>query len=127
MEEIILVITSLLGVIGLIFLTYFAGKWLNRRMYSVTGKTVRVLERENLGQDKCVVIVKAGSKYMLLGVTQHHIDKLCDLDENDISEQLKAPPAPAGGKSFLENLKIAAKQSPYVKPFVKDKEQNDDK
>lgn len=127
MEEIILVITSLLGVIGLIFLTYFAGKWLNRRMYSVTGKTVRVLERENLGQDKCVVIVKAGSKYMLLGVTQHHIDKLCDLDEDDISEQLKTPPAPAGGKSFLENLKIAAKQNPYVKPFVKDKEQEDDK
>ena len=128
MKEILTIIISLLGIIGLIFLTYYASKWLNNRFSATSARSIKVLERTNFSQDKSIVIVKVGGKHMLLGVTQHHIDKIADLDPSDITEhQADKLKLPSG--TFLENMKRATMQHQFVKPFIpKDKqgEQNDD-
>ena len=123
LKEILVAILSLLGVIALIFLTFYASRALHRRMYTFSGKHIRIIEREMLSQDKSLVIVKAGDKYMLLGVTPQHIDKLCDFDESEIETIEEIPTNESG--TFLDNLKKATVEHPYIKPFVKKKEHHE--
>lgn len=117
----------MLGIIGLIFLTYYASRWLNKRMYNSKGKSIKIVEREMLSQDKYLAVVKVGSKLMMIGVTGHHIDKICDLEESDLCSYLTEKQEVTHSNSFFENLKIATKQHPYIKPFIKDEENKDDK
>ena len=80
-----------------------------------------------ISQDKSIIIIKVGGKNMLLGVTSQHIDKIADLDESDITENIEKPIINNG--AFLENLKNATLQHQFLKPFLpKDKqgEQKDD-
>ena len=128
MKEVITVILALLGIIGLIFLTYYASMWLNRRFSATSAKSIKILERMNISQDKSIVIIKVGGKRILLGITQQHIDKIADLEEGDITENSIENPI-GGNGVFLENLKKAAMEHQFIKPFIpKDKqgEQKDD-
>lgn len=120
-----MMLLSLLGVIGLIFLTYYAARWLNKRTTMAGTRSIKILERANFSQDKSIVIVKVGGKHMLLGVTSEHIDKIADLSEDDI---ITPEPVQYNG-SFLDNLKKATREHPYIKPFIKapQGEQQDDR
>lgn len=67
-------------------LAYFASKWLGKR-YATQGqktKYLKVLDRVSLGTDRTLCIIKVGEKAMLLGVTQHSIEKICDIDIEDL-------------------------------------------
>lgn len=126
MPEILIFVLSLLGIIGLIFLTYYASRWLNRRVSQSGTRSIRILERSMFGQDKSLVIVKVGGKIMLLGVTAHYIEKISDLDEEDIAEALRTAEAPIAGP-FLENLRKAAAQHPTIRPFLPKEKQGEHK
>lgn len=126
MKEILTILLALLGTIGLIFAIYYASKWINKRGgYGGTGTSIKIIERYYLGQDKAIIIARIGSKIMLLGVTGEHIDKIADLDESDIAVPQQTQ---SNGNAFLDNLKKAAKDHQFVKPFIKDKqgEENSD-
>lgn len=119
MKEILTFIVSFLGVIGLIFLTYYASRWLNKRFsFSSSSKKIRVVERAALAQDKSLVIVKVGTKSLLLGVTPQHIENICELDSEDMKLILSDDAAQNGTPSFLDNLKKATLEHSFVKPFV---------
>ncbi|MCI5905655.1 MAG: flagellar biosynthetic protein FliO [Oscillospiraceae bacterium] len=107
MSDILMVICALLGVIGLIFLTYYATKWLNKKFRS-TGwngaqNGIKIIECMGIAQDKQLLVVKVGRKTMLLGVTPNSVSRLADLDEDDIAAM--TADAPMGGGSFMESLK----------------------
>ncbi len=107
--EVFTVICALLGIIGLIFLTYFAAKWLNKRFNSGSfgggQRSVRIIECVGIAQDKQLMIISVGNKFMLLGVTQNSINKICDLDENDLeTEDTNAIRTESG---FMKSLKKA--------------------
>lgn len=86
MKEILTVIMSLVGVVFLIFLTYYWANWLNKRVRLNPNSSVKVVERVSLGQDRAIMIVSIGEKYMMLGVTGQHIDKIADLDKADMDK-----------------------------------------
>jgi len=88
MDEIFTVVFSLIGVIIFIGLTYYGARWLNKRVRFTGTGTVKVLEKINLGPDKAIMIIAIGDKYMLLGVTQQHIEKITDLDKADVDNLL---------------------------------------
>jgi flagellar biogenesis protein FliO len=104
--EIIGAFAALLGVIALIFITYAGAKWLNKKFrfggpYGVA-KGIKVVEYINVAQDKQLIIVRAGKKIMLLGVTPGAVTKICDLDEED----LETLPAEASAETgFLSGFK----------------------
>lgn len=124
MKEIITIILALLGIIGLIFALYYATKWLNKHSgFGGTGTSIKVIEKYYLGQDKAIIIARIGKKIMLLGVTGEHIEKIADLDEDDITADLQQ--SQSGGNAFLDNLKKAAREHEFVKPFIKDKQGED--
>ena len=105
--EVFTVICALLGIIGLMFLAFYAARWLNKRFniggFSASGqKTVRIIEYISIAQDKQLMIVAVGKKTMLLGVTANSVNKICDLDEEDL---VCNDTEPASGSGFMQSLK----------------------
>lgn len=105
--EVFTVICALLGIIGLMFLAFYAARWLNKRFniggFSASGqKTVRILEYIAIAQDKQLMIVAIGKKIMLLGVTANSVNKICDLDEDDL---IPADPDSSSESGFMQSLK----------------------
>lgn len=96
-----------LVLIGVIALAYYVSKWLSKR-YAVQGqntKYLKVIDRIVIGQDRSLCIVKVGEKSMLLGVTQHNISKICDLDSEDL------PEVKTNQASFTNTLKSTLKNN----------------
>jgi flagellar biogenesis protein FliO len=70
---------ALLGVLGLMFLSFFGLRMLNRRI-SVSGGRLRVIDRVAIGRDSMILVVSVCGKLILVGVSQQKIEKLDDLD-----------------------------------------------
>ena len=105
-----MVICSLLGVIGLIFLVYYGTRWLNKKFRS-TGwngleRGIKIIDCIGIAQDKQLMVVKVGKKGMLLGVGPNSISKLCDIDDDDISD-MQRETEEKSSVSFSESLKNA--------------------
>lgn len=103
------VICALLGIIGLIFLAFWATGWLRKRFgtgsFGSAGRIIKIRECIGIAQDKQLLIVTVGSKTMLIGVTQSAVTKICDLNEEDLSvPDTEAVPPESG---FMHSLKKA--------------------
>lgn len=110
MSEVFTVVCALLGVIGLIFLTYYATRWLNKKFrstgYNGSQNGIKILECMGIAQDKQLLAVKVGRKALLLGVTPNSITALSELDDDDIAEMTAASENGSGG-GFTDILKKA--------------------
>lgn len=108
MSDIFMVIAALLGIVGLMFLTFYGTKWLNKKFrntgWNGAQNGIEIVECMGIAQDKQLLVVKVGSKAMLLGVTPGSVTKLSDLDENDVA-LLKS--RSAEGESFADSFKNA--------------------
>lgn len=98
-------ILSLVGVIGLIIMLFWALKKLNKRVSVHNGNQMRILDRVNLGRDGMLLVVSVCGKLMLLGVTATHIEKIQELD---ITEQEYFPPSPSGQPQDFKSVLAAA-------------------
>lgn len=105
-----MVVCSLLGVIGLIFLVYYGTRWLNKKFrsngWNGLERGIKVVDCIGVAQDKQLLVVKVGKKGMLLGVAPNSITKLCDIDDDDISDMLRETEEKAA-VPFSESLKSA--------------------
>ena len=99
---------GLLAVLGLIVLLAWAAKRMNLQGMSV-GNDLKLQSILSLGPKEKVAVVEIDGKRMLLGVTPHNINMLCELDEK---QQAAAAidgntPEPL---SFAQQIKKALKQ-----------------
>lgn len=111
--------------VGVVFLAYFVSKWLSKK-YASNGqatKHLKVVDRLVLGQDRALYIVKVGEKAMLLGVTQHSIEKLDDIAIEDLPEKMQSQ---SGGSSFADTLKTTLKNNWGIKVGKTDLKSPDD-
>ncbi len=93
--------------ISILAMTYFVTKLIGRG-YIVQGsaaKHIKIIDKVFIGKDKTLLIIQSAGKTMLLGVTAHHIEKLCDLDEQELSLIVPDTSEPA----FLDMFKNALK------------------
>ena len=70
---------SFIGVLGLIFVLFYALRRLNKRV-TVSGGRLKVLDRISIGRDGMLLVISVCGSVMLVGVTSQRIEKLCDLD-----------------------------------------------
>lgn len=107
-------------IIAVILLAYFASKWIAKR-YGAQGIPkkgyIKIIDRLSLNQNQSMVIAKVGSKYMLLGISQHHIEPICELTQEELDalqEQSEAGKSSSFNESFKQalaaNLGIKAKK-----------------
>lgn len=103
---------SLAIVIGLMWV---AANQLKKRGYGGTGGRrgpgvqLEVLARRSMGRNSSIVVVRVGDRSMLVGVTDHQINKLDDVDIDEIDLEsanwtaTPALPAPASASSSSAN------------------------
>ena len=78
-------ITLIIGFIAVILAAYFTTRLIGTKVKHFNhGKYIKVLDKVMLGNDKLVCIVQVGSLCYLLGVTNHRIDLLGQIEEKDI-------------------------------------------
>jgi flagellar biogenesis protein FliO len=98
--EFLWMIVSLLGVLGLMFLTFFGLRMVNRRI-STSGGRLRVIDRATLGRDSMMLVVSVCGKLMLVGVSSQRVEKLADLD---ITEEEYVESAFANARSGVKSV-----------------------
>ncbi|MBD5141914.1 MAG: flagellar biosynthetic protein FliO [Ruminococcus sp.] len=111
-SEVFTVICALLGIIGLMFLAFYAARWLNKHFNGGFGgsrRMIKIIECTGVAPDKQLMIVEVGNKCMLIGVTPNSVNKICDLDREDVElyESGDTVPAVPAGSGFMQNLKRA--------------------
>ena len=93
--------------------------WLFTRYVAGRGGTIgmpggserfRVLARLPLGREQSAVLVKAGEKYLLLGVTASGITVLKELTQEEAEAVYALPPDQPAPPSFGEALRAVLKQ-----------------
>ncbi len=96
---------TLLAVILVLFLSWY----LTRKLGRYTGQlghsagNLQVIDRISLGQNEALAIVRAGSQFLLLGISHAGIHTLCRLEEESISGW-QMPEQTESGKDFREIL-----------------------
>ena len=96
-------------VLAYLFTRYVAGRG---GTIGASGGTERfkVLARLSLGREQSAVLVKAGEKYLLLGVTASEINLLKELTPEEAEEIYALPPDQPAPPSFGEALRAVLKQ-----------------
>ena len=104
-------LVCVLGVVVLawLFTRYVAGRG---GMIGASGGSERfkVLSRLPLGREQNAVLVKAGEKYLLLGVTPSEISLLKELTAEEAEAVYALPPDQPAPPSFGEALRTVLKQ-----------------
>ncbi|WP_209511483.1 flagellar biosynthetic protein FliO [Sedimentibacter acidaminivorans] len=78
-------VISILGIIFVLFLTYFSTKWLSVKATSITkSKYMNIVDRIVLGQNKYLAIIEISNKYYLISITDNNINIIKDLDEFEL-------------------------------------------
>ncbi len=93
---------SLIGVVLLLLFTYFGAKWITKKNTFYSGKAIKILEKVSVTPDKALAIIAVGDNYFLVGITSAHIEKIAELDKNEIDEILQANAV--GKMTFSEAL-----------------------
>ena len=96
-------------VLAWLFTRYVAGRG---GAIGVSGgsERFRVLSRLPLGREQSAVLVKAGEKYLLLGVTASEITVLKELTPEEAEAVYALPPDQPAPPSFGEALRAVLKQ-----------------
>ena len=105
----LLVCVLVIVVLAWLFTRYVAGRG---GAVGLSGGTERfkVLSRLSLGREQSAVLVKAGEKYLLLGVTPTKIDLLKELTPEEAEAVYALPPDQPAPPSFGEALRTVLKQ-----------------
>ena len=78
--DILWVVFSLIGVLGLFFVLIYALRKLNRGISVMSGGKMRIIDRVSVGRDGMLLVVSVAGKLMLVSATSQRIEKLQDLD-----------------------------------------------
>ncbi len=78
--DILWVVFSLIGVLGLFFALIYALRKLNRGISVMSGGKMRIIDRVSVGRDGMLLVVSVAGKLMLVSATSQRIEKLCDLE-----------------------------------------------
>ena len=95
---------SLVGVVGLIVLLFYALRKLNKVKRVTAGGKMHVIDRVNLGKDGMLLVVSVCGKLMLIGAGAGKIEKLCDLDMTEEEYYPEGAEAPVDFKSVLSGI-----------------------
>ncbi len=113
---------SLLGVLAavilILYFAYAATTWIGTHsvpggagglLMNGSGK-LRMLGQLGVGRNERLVLVRLNERCYLLGVTEHQITLLRELDENETAEWLAESAGPSAPPSFMDVLGSALRK-----------------
>lgn len=89
-----------------VFALVFARKYLLKRLGGVkSGTYMKILDRLVISQDKQIILVAAGNKMLVVGVSQQKIETLAEFSKDELGEiSVVAEPEGNAGGSFGTNF-----------------------
>ncbi|MGN0620033.1 MAG: FliO/MopB family protein [Ruminiclostridium sp.] len=102
--DILWVVFSLIGVLGLFFALIYALRKLNRGISVMSGGKMRIIDRASVGRDGMLLVVSVAGKLMLVSATSQRIEKLCDLEMTAEEYAAQQSGADNTGMSFGQAL-----------------------
>lgn len=108
--EMLLRILSAIAALALVlFLAWLVLRWINKRVPGMgggaSGRMITVLDRISVGKNSYIVLLRVQDKVLLVGISDHAVEKLYELDDPEgkmkLSERPEAP-------SFTDAMKDAA-------------------
>ena len=97
-------------VLAYLFTKYVAGRGIGKLGLSGGSDGFKVLARLSLGREQSAALVKAGEKYLLLGVAPSGISLLKELTREEAEALYAPPPNQPAPPSFGEALRTVLKQ-----------------
>ena len=114
LSSLLSLIWMLVCVLAVIVLAYLFTRYVAGRGGTIGApggsERFRVLARLSLGREQSAVLVKAGEKYLLLGVTASEIAVLKELTQEEAEAIYTLPPDQPPPPSFGEALRAVLKQ-----------------
>ena len=103
LESFLQLIGVLLIFVFVLFITYITTRWLGgyTRAHS-HNKNLKIIETINMGNNKMISIVQAGTKYLVVSVGKDDIHFLAELTEEELSELPDFSENTAGQESFQQ-------------------------
>jgi flagellar biosynthetic protein FliO len=102
---------SIVVMAAVIALAYYASRWYAGRMTkTVSGKHVKLVDRITLGAGSAAVVLQAGERYYLVGVSDKNIQLICELEGFEPAAPAEENPQAAFGRllsGFLSKNKAA--------------------
>lgn len=106
-------ILKMLGVLVLFIIivaaAYYVTKWVGKTaMVQQANSNISIVETFRMGQNKFIQIVKIGSKYVAVGISKDTMEKLAELQEEDLvllSEEGKRNIIAPDFKELLDKMK----------------------
>ena len=90
---------ALIAFVFVAFLAYYVTKLIaNARFSAGAGRNIQVLEQVAISSQSTIQLVRAGERYLLIGVTKESINTLCEIPKEEIT--LKEPGENPVGVSF---------------------------
>ncbi len=85
MDEFLHAFLLIIGFVAVLLAAYLVTKLLGSKLsYSSTARHIKIMDRVFISSDKSICIVQIGKRYFVLGVTNHHIDAISELEESDL-------------------------------------------
>jgi flagellar protein FliO/FliZ len=76
------IVLTVIGITAVLALTYFASRWYAGRLGpTMLGKHIKVIDRLLIGKTASILIVELAGVQYLIGVTEHGVSILKELDE----------------------------------------------
>lgn len=76
---------TLLIVVAIIYLSYIGSKFVGKGFaLKQRSKYLNLVDQVSVGQDKSIAIVQVGIQYYLVGIASSKIEKLADIEEEDL-------------------------------------------
>lgn len=85
MKEAIHIILLILGFAAVLVAAYYATRVMGSKMSMSKGSGyIKIVDRVYLGNDKSICIIQVGSRFFVVGVTNHHIGGISEIAEGDL-------------------------------------------
>lgn len=85
MKEILNISLLVMGFTVVLIAAYFFTKFIGFKMsHSNANKHIKVLDRVFLGNDKFICIIQIGIRFFVIGITNHHIELISELNEAEL-------------------------------------------
>lgn len=86
-DGIISSVGTLLAVILILYLAFVCTKYIGKTgKIKGSSRYIRLIDQIVVGQDRTIAVIRAGSSYLLLGITSSGINVLKELNEEDMEE-----------------------------------------
>ncbi|MCR4989377.1 MAG: flagellar biosynthetic protein FliO [Lachnospiraceae bacterium] len=105
-DSVVQFLTLLIIFLFIIAVTYFTVRWMSRIQQGQSKYTnIEVIETRGIANNKYLQIVKAGGKYLLIGVGKDEINVLTELDEDKLNLKDYSEGSAMSFSSFLDKAK----------------------